>query len=144
MIPVTKPELETVAIPGFKALHVPPTVGLNCEVWPIQMLAGPIKEMEGFPCIVMAVVESETQPVAVFVKINLILPAAIPVTKPELVTVALDGLAEVHVPPVVGLNWVVLPIQILFGPVMMTRGLPFMVTWLEGSEIHPWLFVNTN
>ena len=41
------------------------------------------------------------------------LPAAMPVTKPVLLTVAINGLLVLHVPPGVELvNWVVVPTQV--------------------------------
>ena len=51
------------------------------------------------------------QPVEVWVKVKVTLPAETPVTSPALVTVALVRSLLVHVPPVVGDKVIVLPTQ---------------------------------
>ena len=51
------------------------------------------------------------QPVEVWVKVKVTLPAATPITKPALETVAFVASLLVHVPPVVGDNVIVLPTQ---------------------------------
>ena len=51
------------------------------------------------------------QPVVVSVNMNVTFPAAIPVTSPELVTVAFDTSLLVQVPPVEGDRFIVLPAQ---------------------------------
>lgn len=64
-------------------------------------------------------------------------PADIPVTTPALVTVAIDGLLLVHVPPDTGNNVVVFPKHIDELPLMMTVGLAITVTFAVGSDKHP-------
>ena len=51
------------------------------------------------------------QPVEVWVKVKVTLPVATPVTRPALVTVAFVASLLIHVPPVVGDNVIVFPIQ---------------------------------
>ena len=46
-------------------------------------------------------------------------------------------LLDAQVPPVVGDKVVVLPVQMVVGPVTETVGLPVMVTTVEGLELHP-------
>jgi len=53
---------------------------------------------------VTGLVGAELQPVAVSVKTNVADPTAIPVTKPELLTVAMAGLLLAQVPPEEGDN----------------------------------------
>jgi hypothetical protein len=60
---------------------------------------------------VIALVALE-QPVVEFVKVIMDEPALSPVTNPAFVTDAIDGKADTHVPPVIGVNVVVPPIQI--------------------------------
>lgn len=43
-------------------------------------------------------------PVVLLVNVNTTVPAAIPVTNPEFVTIATEGLLLIHVPPVVGVT----------------------------------------
>jgi hypothetical protein len=51
----------------------------------------------------------DTQPVLVSVKVKVTVPAATPVTNPTLVIVAIPVLELVHVPPVLGVTFAVLP-----------------------------------
>ena len=77
------------------------------------------------------------QPVDVCVKVKVTVPAATPVTAPALVTVAIELLLLVQVPPVVGDNVVVLfgpPAQIELAPVILTTGKAFTVTQRSISE----------
>ena len=68
-------------------------------------------------------VEFEEQPVSLLVNVNVIDPLDIPVTIPELDTVAIAGLLLIHVPPAEGNNVVVDPSQMVEGPDMATTGL---------------------
>ena len=63
-------------------------------------------------------------------------PAAIPLTVPELLTVAMVALLLLHTPPVVVLDKVVVdPTQTLFEPVMAaTDGNPFIVTTVVTAD----------
>jgi hypothetical protein len=81
--------------------------------------------------------ESEIHPVAVFVNINLAVPAVNPVMSPAFVIPATVGLEEVHVPPVCGVICVLPPIQMDEGPEMEITGLAWTVTGPVGSELHP-------
>ncbi len=73
-------------------------------------------------------------PVEVCVKVKLTVPAATGVITPVLVTVATDVLLLAHVPPVVGDNVPVLPIQMDDGDV--TTGCALIVT-LEVVFVQP-------
>ena len=87
----------------------------------------------------------EVHPLEVCVNVNVTLPEAIPVTTPVLVTVAMVELEEDHVPPVEGDKVVVLPAQMVVGPVTDTTGLPFTVTGPEALETQPVVeLVNVN
>ena len=119
--PVTRPALLTVAIATLLLVHVPPLVGLNVVVAPAHMVEFPVIETAGFGFTVMAFVGFDTQPLD-FVNIKVVAPALTPVTRPELLTVAIAGLLLLQVPPVVGLRVVVVPIHILLGPVIATAG----------------------
>jgi hypothetical protein len=57
------------------------------------------------------------QPVAVWVKVKVTEPAEIPVATPAFVMMARELLLLVHVPPVVGVNCAMLPVQIETGAV---------------------------
>ena len=117
-----------VATLGLLLNHVPPEVGLIPELLPKQTDVGPVNVMMGFAFIVTSAVLFDTQPVVEFVNLNVAMPAANPVTKPELFTEAMVGLLLIHVPPVEGLNDVVLPWHIDVGPVIFTTGFGF--TWI--------------
>jgi hypothetical protein len=79
----------------------------------------------------------ETHPVDVCVKTKVAVPALIAVTPPAFVTLAIDGLLLDHVPSVDGLSIVVLPMQILLEPLILTTGLGLTVMEDEALEIHP-------
>ena len=122
--PVTTPELVTVAIELLLLVHVPPIVGDNVIVLPTQTEAPALTTgsalMDTALVVALQVVE------VVSVKIKVALPAATPVTTPELVTVAIELLLLVHVPPIVGDNVIVLPTQTEAPAV--TTGCALMVT----------------
>lgn len=91
--------------------------------------------------IVTVPVGSEIQPVLLLVKVKVTVPAAMPVTTPELVTEATAGLLLVQVPPIVGDKVAVAPIQRSFEPVMLTTGKAFTVTGAVGAETQPVLLL---
>jgi hypothetical protein len=139
--PVTTPAFVTVATDALLLVHVPPVVGLNVVVDPMHMLFAPVIVTAGFAFIVTLPVALDAHPVAVLVNINVALPAANPVTTPAFVTVAIDGLLLVHVPPVVGLNTVVDPIHIELLPLIDTTGIAFTVIGAVGVGVQPAEFV---
>lgn len=108
-IPVTNPAFVTVAIAELLLIHVPPVVGESVVVEPTQTDDAPVILTEGLALMVIVAVGFDTQPVLVFVKVNVAVPAATAVTTPALVTVAIPVLLLTHVPPVVGDNVVVVP-----------------------------------
>lgn len=79
----------------------------------------------------------EAHPVAVFVKIKVVLPDATPVTTPLFVMVATPPLLLTQVPPIVGERLVLLPIHIVSLPVMLTVGSELTVTGVVGFDTHP-------
>jgi hypothetical protein len=98
---------------------------------PVQtvLFAAVIGVMAGnVPTVIVAVVSE--QPVGK-VNINLALPVVTPVTSPAFVTVATAGFVLVHVPPVVGVNCVVVPIQIALEPAMETTGEGFIFNCID-------------
>jgi hypothetical protein len=104
--PVTIPALVTVALLLLLLDHVPPVVGDKVIVLPTQT-EGPALT-DGKALTVTAEVFA-LQPLVLLVKVNVALPAAIPVTKPELVTVAFVSSLLDQVPPVTGEIVIVLP-----------------------------------
>ena len=68
---------------------------------------------------------------------NLVLPALIPVISPLFWIVATNGSRLVHIPPVVGVMFVVVPIQISSGPVKEVPGFGLTVIGSEGLETQP-------
>lgn len=72
--PVTNPALEMLATEGVSDIQVPPTVGLSCVVWPIQILDGPIRDNEGPLFTASTADESDTQPVNEFVNTKRAVP----------------------------------------------------------------------
>ena len=105
-------------------------------VVPIQTVDGPLMLITGLPLTIISPVGSELHP-TVDVKINRAVPFKSPVTKPAFVTDATDGCWLIHVPPEVGLNWLVRPWQIADGPVIPVVGFGRTVRMELGSEIHP-------
>ena len=119
---VTTPAFVTVATAGLLLTQVPPVVGDNVVVFPIQILLAPVMVATGNGLTVTADVGMDTQPVVPFVKVNVAVPPETAVTTPASVTVATVGLLLIQVPPVVGDNVVVAPTQIVLAPVMLTTG----------------------
>lgn len=117
LIPVTTPALLMVTTDGLVAVQVPPLAGSRVVVPPTQICAE-LTETLGLAFTVIKAEGRETQPVDVLVKTKFVIPAETPVIIPPFVTVATDVLADVHVPPVLGVRELVLPIQIAAGPVI--------------------------
>lgn len=119
----------TVATEGFTAVHEPPVTGATAKVVvePTHIAFKPVILTTGLFFMVTGFVGSELQPVAVSVKTKVTEPTAIPVTNPELLTVAIEALLLAHVPPVVGDNCVVKPAQISSAPEIETVGLAVTV-----------------
>lgn len=137
LTPVTTPAFVTVAMAGFVLTQVPPDVGDNAVVLPTQIVLPPVILTTGRALTVTAGVAAETQPEAVLVKVKVAIPADTPVTTPPLVTVATPALMLDQVPPLLGDKVVVLPTQMMVGPVMLTTGVLFTVTAAVGSDTQP-------
>lgn len=135
--PVTIPSLDTVAIEGLLLVHVPPVFGESVEVPPTQISDDPIRNTGGLGLTVMVADRDETHPVAEFVKVNLAVPFAMPVTLPLLLIDAMVGFLACQVPGPEDENVVVVPIQIEAGPVKITGGLAFTVTEIDPLVEHP-------
>ena len=101
------------------------------------MAVGPVKNTVGLLYTVTGAVASEVHPVILFVKMNVAVPAATPVTTPALFTVATDELLLDQVPPVDGVNVVVVPTHIVEDPEILTVGLCLAVIVAVGTAVHP-------
>jgi hypothetical protein len=135
--PVTTPVLVTVATPGLLLAQVPPVVGDSVVVKPAQILLVPVMLTTGKALTVTVPVGADTQPVVVFVKVKVAVPADTPVTIPPLVTVATPGALLTQVPPLVGDKVVVAPAQIVVEPVILTTGIALIVTAVVGADTQP-------
>jgi hypothetical protein len=135
-IALTSPVPETVATEVLEDVHVPPVEGVSWAALPTQTVLF-VMLIVGLEYTVNAGLGRDTQPVVVFVKIKFAVPGAKPVTIPELVTEAIAGLDEVHVPPVAGRRFDTPPIQISVGPETDTIGLAFTVTGAVGNDGQP-------
>ncbi len=144
LTPVTTPALVTVATAGLLLTHVPPVEGDNVVVPPTQIVPGPGIETMGPETTVNDLVL--VQFVAVSVNVSVTIPALIPVTKPELVTEAIDVLLLDQVPPIDGVTFAVKPLQTLFAPPKTgPLGIGFMVKELLFIEVQPVVvFVTVN
>lgn len=135
--PVTTPELVTVATAGLLLAHVPPEFGDKEVVPATQMLLAPVILTTGMASTVTGSVEADTHPLDELVKLNTAVPAATPVTRPALVTVAKVGSLLAQVPPEVGETLVISPTQISLDPVRLTVG-AVTITMDEVAEVvHP-------
>ena len=134
---VTTPAFVTVATAGLLLTQVPPLEGDKPVMPPILRFVAPMMLTIGVASTVTGAVAAETQPVAELVKINVAVPAEMPVTTPTLLTVATAGFVLTQVPPATGERVVVNPIQILLTPVMLTVGVGFTVTAAVGAETQP-------
>jgi hypothetical protein len=82
------------------------------------------------------------QPVEVLVNVKVTLPAETPVTTPALVTVAIELLLLVHVPPVLGVTLAVLPTHTVVAPPNVgAPGTVLIVTFALATEIHAFVLV---
>ena len=136
-IPVTTPELVTVAILLLLDTQVPPLVGDKVVDNPRQTEVAPVILTIGFSFTMTVLVALDTQPLEVCVYVKVALPLDKPVTKPVLSTLATTGLLDVQTPPVEGVRLVVVPMHRLLLPVMETEGLVETVTTAEGLLIQP-------
>ena len=125
--PVTTPAEVTVANDVLLLTHVPPVVGDNVVVAPMQIELLPVMLTAG-KALTVTVPVVLLQLVVADVNVKVADPAATPVTTPAEVTVATAGLLLTQVPPVVGDNVVVAPMQIELLPVMLTVGNGLTVT----------------
>lgn len=134
-IPVTIPVLLTVATSVLEEDQVPPGRDAVNEILDdSHTKSGPETLRLGAALTEMEAVALDAQSVVEFVNVKVAEPVATPVTIPPFVTVATEGLEDVHVPPVVGDNVVVDPIQIFEGPVILTVGLALMVIAVVAFE----------
>ena len=103
--PVITPEVALiVATPALLLTQTPPDgLAVVVVVLSIHIGDGPVSDTIGLG-LMIPVSESELQPVAVRLNINLTVPEDIPDTNPALLTVAMAAFELVHVPPVVGDN----------------------------------------
>ena len=84
------------------------------------------------------------QPVALFVKVKVELPAFTPVTNPPFVTVTFP-LLLVHVPPLVGVKLIVDATHTTLGPpIVGLFGIPFITTFVLAVDVQLLLFVTVN
>jgi len=132
--PMTLPSMETVAISTFPEFQVPPDDGSNWVESPVQINEAPAILTTGVSCTTTTSLVSELQPVPESRNIKLTLPSEIPVTRPVLSTVATDGLVLDQVPPLLGISWVSVPIQIEVSPSINTISFPLTVMLSVGSE----------
>lgn len=85
------------------------------------------------------------QPEAVSVKVRVAVPLPTPVTRPALVTVAMALLLLDQVPPILGVTLAVLPTQTSVAPPSTgLSGSGSMITFVDGFEEHPSLFITVN
>jgi hypothetical protein len=138
---VTTPAFVTVATAGLLLVQVPPEVGDKVVVLFIHIAVGPVTLTTGLPLTVTADVANDIQPVAVLVNVKVADPALTPVTMPAFVTEAMDELLLDQVPPVLGDKVVVVPIQILGGPVTLTVGFGWTTNANVASILHEPAFV---
>ena len=80
---------------------------------------------------------SDVHPLILLVKVNVAVPAAIPVTTPALFTIATDELLLVQVPTVDDDNVVVVPTQMTEDPETFTVGFCLAVMVAVGTAVHP-------
>ena len=112
----------TDATNGFVVVQVPSDVGDKVDVDPMHNIFGPVIFTFGLIRIVIGVSSVEVHFVVVSVKLKVAFPAANPVTRPLLETIAMEGLLLFQTPPVVGDSVVVPPTQILEDPVTESTG----------------------
>ena len=102
---MTTPLELIVAILGEALLQIPPVVVLNkLVVNPTQTDVVPVIGFTVGRALTVTALVVALQPVVLLVKVKVAVPEAIPVTSPELLTVAFDVLLLIHVPPLAGDN----------------------------------------
>ena len=141
LTPVTVPKFETEAMDGLELVHVPPVVGETDDDEFIHIGFAPVTLTIGLAFTIIGVEARDEHPVELCVKVKVAIPPAIPVTIPALVTVATVGLLLDHVPPVLGNNEVVLPMQIFVEPATFIAGRAFTPIVVKPVPVHPRLFV---
>jgi hypothetical protein len=135
---VIKPTFVIVATAVLLLTQVPKVVGLTVVVPPTHSeVFDPDIFVVGRAITVTALVASDGHNVVLFVKVKVAVPALTAVTTPAFVTVAIAVLLLAHVPPVVGLNVVVEPAQIVLDPVILTAGFALIVKGAVANELHP-------
>ena len=108
------------------------------------MDVGPVTET-GDPATTVTIAdESDLQPVRLFVNKNLAEPGEIPITVPVLVTEAINGLEDTHVPPDEGSRAVTDPVQICCGPSKTITGMLFILMLRLTGVTQPKELVNLN
>lgn len=125
-IPVINPALSIVATPGALLTHVPPVPGLAVIVVPIHIVTEGVLTVGSVFTITGEVVL--LQPVAVSIKVKVIVPAETPVTNPVLAIVATLGSLLTHAPPAPGLAFIVEPTHKVADDIL-TIGAIFTVTF---------------
>lgn len=115
-IPVIKPLLSMVDIPGALLTHVPPVTGLAIIVVPIFSKDEGVLTVGACTDTVDVVL---LQPPA-RVKVKVTSPADIPVINPLLSIVAIPGALLTHVPPIFGLAAIVPPLHKVADDVLTT------------------------
>lgn len=134
--PVTMPLWLMVAILGLLLTQLPPLDGSKAVEVPTQIFAGPFNEIEGLPFTVTCKLVPEAQPFAA-VKVSIDNPLDTPVITPALVIVATAVLLLVQEPPVAGNTFVVVPAQMVDGPLNCTGTPGLTVTIPVASDTHP-------
>jgi hypothetical protein len=143
--PVTTPPLVTVATALLLLVQVPPVFGDNVVVEPMHIAVFPVTLAIDELLMVTGLLGFDSQPVALFVKVNVAVPAATPVTTPLLDIVATALLLLVQVPPVAGDKVVVEPTHIALLPEIVATGLSLIVTGKVELDTQPFvLSVNVN
>jgi hypothetical protein len=115
LMPVTIPALSMVAMDGLLLTHDPPLLGNNVVVLPGHIAASPKIAVVGLEITKTLIVPLPLQ-LDELTKLKDTPPLDTPVTRPVALTVAIAGFELVHVPPLLGDNWVFPPIQIVDGP----------------------------
>jgi hypothetical protein len=116
--------------------QLPPVEGNKDVEVPMQIDCGPDTLTRGLPITVSGVEALDTHPVAVAVKVNVVVPADMAVITPDKLIWATELLLLTHVPPVVGDMVVLVPIHAVDGPVKAIVGLALIVTEVVGSDKH--------
>jgi hypothetical protein len=122
--PVTKPEFVTDATRELLLAQVPPVEGDKLVVPLTQMLDPPVTTGNGYTVTYGVILLHPADEV----KVKVAFPGDIPVTIPELVTVATEVLLLIQVPSASGDKVVVSPIQTEELPVISTTGDSLIVT----------------